>query len=58
MPKRKDVTYLKYCEYTKNRHGIMTSCGMRVPYNKYFRYCPYCGKPIAKLFKSWEVDEK
>lgn len=38
------------CEVTKDKHGYYTSCGMRVAFNKFFRYCPYCGRPIVKLF--------
>lgn len=38
------------CEYTKNKNGVYTSCGFRVAYNKFYKYCPYCGRPIVKLF--------
>ena len=42
------------CEYTKNKHGFISGCGMRAAYNKHWRYCPYCGKPIAKLINTKE----
>ena len=38
------------CEITKDVNGYYTGCGMRVAFNKFFRFCPYCGKPIVKLF--------
>lgn len=42
------------CEYTKNKHGFISGCGMRAAYNKHWHYCPYCGKPIAILFNAKE----
>lgn len=42
------------CEYTKNKHGFITGCGMRAAFNKHWHYCPYCGKPIARLINTKE----
>lgn len=42
------------CEYTKNKHGFISSCGMRAAFNKHWHYCPYCGKPIARLINTKE----
>lgn len=38
------------CEYVKNKSGVLTECGFRANYRKGWRYCPYCSRPIAKLF--------
>lgn len=38
------------CEYTKDKFGFYSECGYRAAYNKHWHYCPYCGKPITKLF--------
>lgn len=45
------------CEYFKNKHGYITGCGMRAAYNKHWNYCPYCGKPIAILCNSKEIEK-
>ena len=46
----KAKNYTNYCEYTKSKLGIFTSCGQRAGYHKNWRFCPYCQKPIAVLF--------
>lgn len=43
MPKR-------LCEYTKDAHGYYSECGYRAAFNKFWHFCPYCGKPICRFF--------
>lgn len=45
------------CEYSKNKYGYVTGCGLRTVYNKYWRFCPYCGKSIVILFNSKEIEK-
>lgn len=56
MPKIKPMPKI-CCEYLKNKHGYISGCGMRAAYNKHWNYCPYCGKPIAILFNSKEIEK-
>lgn len=50
MKKKPSFKPKETCEITKDKNGYYTGCGMRVAFNKYFRFCPYCGKAIVKLF--------
>lgn len=46
--------YQIYCLYIKNKHNYVSGCGLRAPYNKHWKYCPYCGRPINKI---WNIKE-
>lgn len=46
------------CEYRRSKFNIESGCGMRASYNRFWNYCPYCGKPIAVLFKSDDLEGK
>lgn len=48
MPRKKPKPK-QCCEYIKPKHGYVSGCGMRAAYNSHWKYCPYCGKPIAIL---------
>lgn len=39
----------KFCEYIKNKQGVISGCGFRVAYNKTWKFCPICGLPICKM---------
>lgn len=43
MPKRA-------CEYRKDKYGYYSECGYRAAFNKFWHFCPYCGKPICRFF--------
>lgn len=44
------------CEYRKTKNGVISGCGIRVPYNKTWRFCPICGQPISRM--GWLVRDK
>ena len=44
-----------YCEYQKRKYDVLSGCGVRVPYNKTWRFCPICGRPICKM--EWGVKD-
>ena len=44
------------CEYFKTKHGYISGCGYIAAYNKFWRYCPYCGKPIITFSKKYYED--
>ena len=51
MAKNKDDYQPKrMCEYRADKNGVYTECGYRVAFNKFMKYCPYCGKPICRFF--------
>lgn len=35
------------CEYRKDKFNYVSECGFRMPYNKFWRFCPSCGKLIV-----------
>lgn len=37
------------CEYRKNKFGWVSGCGVRVPWNKTWHFCPICGRSICKM---------
>ena len=39
----------KPCEYIQTKDGWISGCGMRVSWNKTWRFCPICGKTICKM---------
>ena len=41
------------CEYFKTKHGYTSGCGYVAAYNKFWHYCPYCGKPIITFSKKY-----
>jgi predicted RNA-binding Zn-ribbon protein involved in translation (DUF1610 family) len=41
--------YKQRCEYIKKKDNWVTGCAFRVKPNKYYTYCPYCGKFIIWL---------
>ncbi len=41
--------HIESCEYRQTRNGVVSGCGIRVPYNKTWRFCPVCGKPICRM---------
>lgn len=46
------------CIYLKNKHGVISGCGMRAAYNKHWNYCPYCGNPIVALFNTKDIENQ
>lgn len=57
-PMRKISVPALCCEYIHKRGGVMTECGYRANYRKTWHYCPYCGRPIAKLFNDELMKEE
>lgn len=54
--KQPKTTYrLISCHYTKGKHNFESGCGHRVGGVTTWNYCPYCGKPIRKL---WNIKEE
>ena len=46
------------CEYIKNKHGYISGCGVRVAWNKTWRFCPICGRTICKMgWKEGDEDD-
>ena len=39
----------QYCDYIEDKNGYISGCGCRVPFNKRWHFCPYCGKRICNL---------
>ena len=56
-PKPKYST-LYNCIYTKDKHNFISGCGYRVPVTRLWRYCPFCGKLISRLWNSLLEDDK
>lgn len=52
--KLKCAPVARCCEYIRTNKGILSECGYRVNYRKWWNYCPRCGKPIAVLFNDDE----
>ena len=50
----KTTYHLISCHYTKTQYNFESGCGHRTGGVKTWNYCPYCGKPIRKL---WNVKE-
>lgn len=48
--KLKNAPVARCCEYVATKQGIISECGKRTNYRKWWNYCPFCGKPIAVLF--------
>lgn len=42
-------TKMLSCEYIRKKHHFVSGCGMVTTYNKFWRYCPFCGKPIITM---------
>lgn len=47
--RRMILNHNRNCEYHKTKHGVISGCGVRVPYNKTWRFCPICGLPICRM---------
>lgn len=45
------VSNKKHCTYIHNIHGYVSGCGIRAAYNRYWKYCPFCGKAIVIIEK-------
>lgn len=43
------------CIYQRATHNWVTQCGMRAAYNRFWIYCPYCGKRILNLARASEI---
>lgn len=39
------------CEYLKTSNGYVSGCGIRAAYNKFWNYCPYCGRQLMIINK-------
>ena len=53
------------CAYIKYSYGYVSGCGKRAAYNKYWKWCPYCGKPLINLSREtsdkeskWNLDKE
>ena len=46
------------CLYSRTSHGFLSGCGYRVAYNKYWNFCPHCGKRISNLSSMILNDEE
>ena len=45
------------CEYFKTKYTYKTGCGFVAPYNKFWRFCPYCRKTIIVINHKYNDDE-
>lgn len=54
MPLRASVAH---CVYTNGKDGYISGCGFRAAYNKFWKVCPYCTKPIHLLINGVNYDE-
>lgn len=37
------------CQYYKTKNGYRSGCGFTAAYNRFWKYCPYCGKRIIVI---------
>ena len=53
-----------HCTYVKHSYGYVSGCGYRAAYNKFWKWCPYCGKTIVNISREasdkeskWDLEE-
>ena len=46
---------IKVCEYFKNQNGYVSGCGYVAAYNKYWKFCPYCGNSIIIVNRKYNA---
>lgn len=49
LKQKKRSFHKSVCEYKKDKHNIISGCGIRANYNRSWKFCPYCGKRIINL---------